>query len=309
MKRIIPIFLVVILLGCSPKKEGNGRPLIVCTTGMVADAVIQLVDTQARVVSLMGPGVDPHLYKASQGDLEWLYDADMVIYSGLHLEGKMGEVLEKLSRIKPVHAMGSSIDTSLLLNPSGYQGQWDPHIWFDLSLWSKAVDGLSKFLMQQFPDSKNSIVTASNTYRESLLETHDWAKKSIGQIPVEQRVLVTAHDAFGYFGAAYDIEVVGLQGISTASEYGLRDVSEMVQLLSDRRIPSVFIESSIPRRSIEAVVDGCRRKGHDVRIGGTLFSDALGEKNTPESTLIGAFRYNVSTIVEGLKKPSHGNGT
>jgi len=301
------LLMVAGLMGCSTdpssdqKGQAEGAYEIVCTTGMIADAVSHVLGERAQVTALMGPGVDPHLYKATQGDLRRLLDADLVFYNGLHLEGKMGEVLEKVARQKPVIAVGERIPQERLLNTTSYAGAYDPHLWFDVSLWADVVEHIGTVMQKQDPANAAFYAANAQGYREELLALHARVREAIATIPEEQRVMITAHDAFEYFGRAYDMEVRGLQGISTLSEYGLRDVSQLVGFIVDRRIKAVFVESSVPRKSLEAVVEGCRQRGHEVRIGGTLYSDAMGAEGTPEGTYTGMVQYNVNTIVSSLK--------
>lgn len=298
------ISTVFILASCADKKEtaSEGKKIrIVTTVGMIKDAVANVAGENAEVIALMGPGVDPHLYKATQGDLEKLTSADIVFYGGLHLEGKMGEVLEKLGHQKPVIAVSSEIPESRLRTAPGFQGIHDPHIWFDVKLWEEAVKTISVFLQEY--DSANKSVYSSNTqqYLLRMDSLHEAVKGKIAEIPQEQRVLITAHDAFGYFGDAYGIEVRGLQGISTVSEFGLRDVTELVNFIITRKIKAIFVETSVSQKSINAVVEGCKQKGWDVKIGGSLFSDAMGAEGTPEGNYLGMVSKNVETIVHALK--------
>lgn len=300
-------FIVVIaflVAGCGSSGErvvGDGGMRIACTTGMIADAVRHIAGDRAEVTALMGPGVDPHLYKATQGDLRRLSDADIIFYNGLHLEGKMGEVLEKLGRLKPVIAVGEAIPKPELINTTAFAGAYDPHIWFDVSLWSKVVAYIGEVMQEQDPGHAEHYRENALHYQEELLQLHETVKEQIATIPAQQRVMITAHDAFAYFGRAYDIEVRGLQGISTVSEYGLKDVAELVDFIVEREIRAVFVESSVPRKSLEAVVEGCAGRGHQVLIGGTLFSDAMGAEGTPEGTYPGMVEHNVRTIVGALK--------
>lgn len=275
------------------------RPYIVATTGMIADAVRAIVGDSADVVALMGPGVDPHLFKATQGDLEHLKRADIIFYNGLHLEGKMGDVLEKLARNKPVVAVSKRIPESLLHSVDN--GIHDPHIWFDVKLWQQAVLQIADTLRSLDLPRRNVYQRNATAYLAQLDSLHTWVYKEIASIPEQHRVLVTAHDAFGYFGSAYHIKVEGLQGISTMSEYGPRDITRIVDEIVGKKIKAVFVESSVPRRSIEAVVAGCRERGHNVTIGGELYSDALGAAGTPEGTYTGMVRANVQTITTALR--------
>ncbi len=268
---------------------------------MIADAVINIAGDTLEVEALMGPGVDPHLYKATQGDLKKLTSADLILYNGLRLEGKMGEILEKLARIQQVIAVGAAIDTSQLLSSPLFHNAYDPHIWFDVSIWKQVVKKINSSLQEFDPIHAEYYDENSEKYLQRLDSLHHQVKSQIARIPSEQRVLITAHDAFEYFGRAYNIEVRGLQGLSTLTEFGLKDVTDLVQFIIDRQIKAVFMETSISKRSIQAVVEGCRKRGHNVRIGGSLFSDAMGAKNTPEGTYIGMVNANVQIITQALK--------
>lgn len=302
----ISIFIALLPACQPPESAGEGGKLrIVCTTGMIADAVKNVAGDLAEVESLMGPGVDPHLYKASQGDLAKLGGANMIFYNGLHLEGKMGEVLEKVGRRKPVVAVAEALDKSQLLELEGFSGAYDPHVWFDVKMWSEVVAFIGEKLAGQDPEHAETYRQRAAAYRDELIRTDEWVRSELGKIPAEQRVLITAHDAFAYFGRAYGVEVRGLQGISTVSEYGLRDVSDLVEFISTRRIPAIFVESSVPAKSLEAVAEGCRKRGHEVAIGGTLYSDAMGAAGTPEGAYTGMVQANVRTIVHALNAESH----
>lgn len=299
------LLLVIIfsLGGCTPKPKSTvGDKLkVVTTTGMIYDAVRNVAGDYVEVTALMGPGVDPHLYKATQGDLQKLTDANVVFYNGLHLEGKMGEVFDNLSRTKAVFAMSADIPDSLLRTVPGFENTHDPHIWFDVALWKEAVKTVSKTLQDQ--DTLHKDIYEKNTisYLKQLDSLHENVKQRISSIPVQQRVLITAHDAFGYFGDAYAIEVRGLQGISTMSEFGVRDVSDLVTFIVDRKIKAIFVETSVSHKSIEAVIESCKEKGWNVNIGGSLYSDAMGESGTPAGTYIGMVDANVTTIVNALQ--------
>lgn len=296
------LLIVLILMACSTEKKApkDGPLQVVCTTGMIQDAVQKIGGDRVQAEALMGPGVDPHLYKASQGDLQKLNKADVIFYNGLMLEGKMGEILEKLGRLKPVFAVAESIPQSQL-RPSGqYENAFDPHIWFDVTLWKQAAQAVAQGL--QKTDSINASYYQGNlkTYLTELDSLHEWVRQEIARIPETQRILVTAHDAFGYFGDAYGIRVEGLQGISTVSDFGLRDISDLSELIISNRVKAIFVETSVSDKAIRAVIDGCRERGHDVRIGGSLYSDAMGAPGTPEGTYLGMFRKNVETIVTAL---------
>ncbi|MFT2007877.1 metal ABC transporter solute-binding protein, Zn/Mn family [Pontibacter sp. 13R65] len=277
------------------------RLRVVTTTGILKDAVQHIVGDHADVEAIMGSGVDPHLYKATQGDLESVTEAHVIIYNGLHLEGKMGEVLERLSRFKSVVAAADGLQPADMRSSSDFPGSYDPHIWFDVALWQKVVQYLSEQLQQKDPAHAAQYQQNTAAYLQQLANLHQFARATISSIPEQQRILITAHDAFGYFGDAYGIQVRGLQGISTVSEFGLQDVSSLVNFIAANKIKAVFVESSVSPKAIEAVMAGVRQKGHEVKIGGTLFSDALGADDTPEGTYEGMVRYNVTTITSALK--------
>ncbi|MDF2440579.1 MAG: manganese/zinc/iron transport system substrate-binding protein [Abditibacteriota bacterium] len=310
---LMSLLLAMVLAGCSAPTNKSGRagaqktyagegPLqLTATTGMVADLARNIGGSHVQVTQLMGAGVDPHLYKAKQSDIGALSEADMILYSGLHLEGKMIEVFGKLGRNKPVVPVAEIIPKAKLRQSTEFGGNPDPHVWFDVSLWMLAAQSTRDALIAFDPQHKAEYNANATKYLSELSALHRYAKTQLATVPKAQRVLITAHDAFGYFGAAYGVEVVGLQGISTASEYGLNDVQRLVNSIVQRRIKAVFVESSVPRRSIDAVVQGCRAKGHKVAIGGTLYSDAMGSEGTPAGTYTGMVKANVDTIVQALK--------
>jgi manganese/zinc/iron transport system substrate-binding protein len=308
MHRVISGALALLLVaivagGCGGGggEKGDGKIRIVTTTGMIEDAARNVVGDHADVKALMGPGVDPHLYKATQGDLSLLNGATVVFYNGLHLEGKMVDALEKLGRNKKVVAVADGVDQTKLRRPAEFKGNYDPHIWFDVKLWTGAVRKIADEMKLVDPPHAAEYEKNAVAYIARLDSLDGWVRSEIATIPKDLRVLVTAHDAFGYFGRAYDIEVRGLQGISTVSEFGLADISSLVDMIAERKIKAVFVESSVPRRSIEAVVKGVRDKGHDVTIGGQLYSDAMGAAGTPDGTYIGMVSANVNTIVKALR--------
>ncbi|MCC6490895.1 MAG: zinc ABC transporter substrate-binding protein [Candidatus Hydrogenedentes bacterium] len=301
----------LILSGCgggpAPAAAAGGGishtgPLkVTATIGMIADVAQQIAGDHAEVTGLMGPGVDPHLYKATRGDLDKLTGADLILYNGLHLEGKMADVLVQMAHKVRTIQVTDGIPQDLLREPPEFAGQFDPHVWFDVSLWARVSDRIRDALIEADPANKADYEANSAAYRKQLEELDAYAREQIATIPKEQRVLVTAHDAFGYFGRAYDIEVMGLQGISTTAEYGLQDLTRLVDVIVQRRIKAVFVESSISPKSIEALVRGVQDKGSEVKIGGQLFSDAMGQAETPEGSYLGMVRHNVDTIVGALR--------
>ena len=271
----------------------------VATTGMVADVVRQVGGEHVEVRHLMGEGVDPHLYKASTGDIDLLTDADVIFYSGLHLEGKMGDIFVRMARRKPTFAITEAVPEERVMEVA--DGTYDPHLWFDVSLWSETVGVVREALSAFDPSHAADYQRNAEAYREELAKLHEETKARIAAIPAERRVLVTAHDAFGYFGRAYDMEVKAIQGISTESEAGVKEINDLVTFLVERKIKAVFVETSVSDRNIKALVEGSRAQGHEVQIGGELYSDAMGASGTPEGTYIGMVRHNVETIVEALK--------
>lgn len=305
MMCLILVFSAFLLGACanesSNAEQSNEKIIVTTTIGQIADGVKNIGGDKVEVVSLMGPGTDPHLYKATQGDMEKLEKADIIFYNGLHLEGKMLDVFDKINEKKPTYAIGEVISEGNLLEDAEDSSAIDPHIWFDISLWTQALEKVRDGLIEIDPDNEEYYTNNAEKYFTELDALKKDTEDEMKKIPSEQRVLVTAHDAFGYFGAAYDIEVMGLQGLSTESEYGLGDVQKLVDLLVERNIKAVFVESSISERSINAVIEGAKQKGHDVAIGGELFSDAMGEEGTEEGTYIGMYRHNVKTITEALK--------
>ncbi len=294
--------IVTALAACTGRGEegSDARVQAAATTGMIADIVQRVGGAQVRVTGLMGPGIDPHLYRASAGDVRTLSQADIIFYNGLHLEAAMGEVLEQMGgRIQTV-AVTRQIPRDLLLAPPEFLGAYDPHVWFDVSLWMEAVEAVEAALSGH--DSSGSAVYKANAraYLGELTELHAWVQSRAREVPAARRVLITAHDAFNYFGRAYGFEVMGLQGISTVSEAGTADVQGLADVIAERRIPAIFIETSIPQRTIAAVQAAARSRGFEPRIGGSLFSDAMGDAGTPEGTYIGMVRHNVNTIVDAL---------
>ncbi|WP_055105879.1 metal ABC transporter solute-binding protein, Zn/Mn family [Paenibacillus ihumii] len=310
-KMTLGVLALIIVAACS-KVEGNTVQAtrgenqeiiqVVTTTGMIADLAQEIGGTEVQVEALMRPGVDPHLFKASQGDIQKLDHADMVFYGGLHLEGKMTEILEKLERHKPTIPVSKDIDQALLRSGEDINGtQFDPHIWFDVKLWISAAGTVRDALVAYDPAHAELYKQNAEAYIGKLNELDAEIKEKINEIPEAGRVLVTAHDAFGYFGDAYGIKVMGLQGISTAAEYGSKDVSKLRDYLVENKIKAVFVESSVPPKAMEAVIAGAKEKGHSVIIGGELYSDSMGEPGSGADTYITMVRHNVNTIVEALK--------
>ena len=308
MQRIyISLSLLIVILvytGCDPKGQPNvsteSKLRVVTTIGMITDIVKNIGGERVEVTGLMGPGVDPHLYKPSAGDVQRLTSAQLIFYNGLHLESKMGDILAKMSGDTKTVAVTDAVDRSLLLKPPEFEGQYDPHLWFDVTLWMKAVGTVRDTLSEFDSDGTMMYWTNAERYLAKLSELHEYVKTQAERVPSEQRILVTAHDAFNYFGKAYGFEVRGLQGISTATEAGIADVQGLATFISKRRIPAIFVESSVSPKSLKAVQAAVNAKGFNVEIGGQLFSDAMGNDGTPEGTYIGMVRHNIDTIVTAL---------
>lgn len=297
---ILSLGIWIFCFGCSSDTATKTNQIqVTTTTGMIADIVRQVGGRYVEVTELMGPGVDPHLYKASSGDISKLDKADLIFYNGLQLEGKMTEILQQIGKQKPVIAVAEQIDKKKLISTG--HNQYDPHIWFDVKLWKEAVKQVEQGLIKADPQHQNEYQKQAQEYLEQLQKLDNDTKEQIKLIPKDQRILITAHDAFGYFGRAYGIEVVGLQGLSTASEYGLKDIQKLVDFIVEKKIKAVFIESSVPKKSIEAVVNGAKAKNWQVRIGGELYSDALGSPESHADTYVKMFRSNVDTIVSSLR--------
>lgn len=293
----------MLLGGCLPDGDQaaeDGRLRVVATTSIVGDLVRNVGGDLVQVESLMGPGVDPHLYKASEGDVRRLFTADVVFYNGLHLEARMAEVLLQMSERKRTVPVAETIDPEQLVAPPEFQGSYDPHVWLNVAMWMHAAEAVRDALMEEDPANADAYRANADRYLAELSDLHEWVHQRIQTVPPPQRVLVTAHDAFNYFGRGYDFEVWGLQGISTAAEAGTADVQRLADMIAQRRIPALFVESSIPPRTVEAVRAAVRSRGFDVVIGGELFSDALGDPDGDAGTYTGMIRHNVNTIVEGL---------
>lgn len=294
---------LLVLTGCgndtAESDNGNGKLDVVTTTGMIGDLVENIGGKHVEVTSLMGPGVDPHLYKATQGDVKTLDSADMIFYNGLHLEGKMTDIFEMMSKDKPTIAVTEDFKENQLRKVG--EKEHDPHVWFDVKLWIVAAEAVKKELIAKDPDHEAEYRENYEEYVLQLEELDKYVHEEINKVPEDQRVLVTAHDAFGYYGESYGLDVRGLQGINTLSEYGSKDVTDMRNYLVENKIKAIFIESSVPRKAIEAVIQGAGKQGHKVEIGGELFSDAMGERGTEEGTYIGMVRHNTDTIVRALK--------
>jgi manganese/zinc/iron transport system substrate-binding protein len=320
LARRMPFLLVLVsfafFAGCRDSSSGskaadgtklatqsfNGQyPIsVVATVGMVADIVRNVGGDYVEVSQICGPGVDPHLYKANRDDVQTMMRSDIVFYSGLMLEGKLTDTLIKMARRKPVIAVTEVIDDTQLLEPEDSAGHYDPHVWMDVAVWSECVRAVAQTLSTFDPENAETYMANATAYCEQLAKLHEYGTKSIGSIPEESRVLISSHDAFNYFGRAYGLNVQGIQGLSTESEAGLQRINELVDLLVERKVKAVFVESSVPRKNIDALAEGARSKGHVVSVGGELFSDAMGKAGSYEGTYIGMLDHNITLVTRSL---------
>lgn len=303
MKKLIfcvSLWFTVLLLGCTKTNMKNSKPLVVTTIGMIEDAVKNIGGDDVQVAALMGAGVDPHLYKATAGDVKKLNEADLILYNGLHLEAKMSDVLAKLSASRFVAAVSETIPVENRLPFE--QSEFDPHVWFDVKLWSYSVKSVYDNLCKLVPEKKAAFTERYEAYQKQLDELDEYIRERAAVLSESKRVLVTAHDAFNYFSRAYGFEVKGLQGISTVTEASTNDMKMLADFIAERRLPAIFIESSVPRKNVEALQAAVRSRGYDVVIGGELYSDAMGTAGTPDGTYIGMLKHNIDTIVSALSR-------
>ncbi len=304
---VLALVAVLVLAGCGriPEKmlpDFADRTIeVVATTGMVGDIVKEVGGDRLHVTTLMGAGVDPHLYKASEGDVERLDKADIVFYSGLHLEAKLAEVFEKMGDSIVTVPVTDLIPRDELHVVGTGEATYDPHVWFDVSMWSDATESVRRTLVEVDPTHAAEYNERAAAYQEELTALDDYVRAEANTVPEDKRVLITAHDAFGYFADAYGFQVKGLQGVSTATEAGAGDVQELASFIVENRIPAVFVESSVSPRTVRALQEAVRAQGFDVQIGGSLFSDAMGDPGTPEGSYIGMVRHNIDTIAHALK--------
>ncbi|MDB9960788.1 zinc ABC transporter substrate-binding protein [Oceanihabitans sp.] len=301
-KNILVLCVFISLFNCKNEKRDNGKLNVVTTTSMITDLVKNIGGEHINLEGLMGSGVDPHLYKASEGDVTKLVNADIIFYNGLHLEGKLVDVFEKMgSQTKTPIALAEEIDKSTLIGSDYFASNYDPHVWFNISYFKQFANKVTSVLSEK--DSKNKVTYIENEKKYlAKLDVLQCNIKALTELlPAEKRILVTAHDAFNYFGKNYGFEVVGLQGLSTATEAGVQDVQKLAAFIIEKKVKAIFVESSVPKRTIQALEAAVKSKGHEVSIGGTLYSDALGNAGTFEGTYIGMFEYNVNTIVNALK--------
>ena len=311
MKRRL-ITLLAVTLACrllsacgdGTGETGNGPGgypyRVVTTVEMITDIVRRVSGDHAVVEGIIGEGVDPHLYAATTNDVKALRGADVIFYNGLMLEGKMSDVLAKVGRTKSVHAVTAAIQEITDYVITDESEHYDPHVWMDVAGWMKAVEAVRDALQDFDPSHRTDYSKNAEAYLRELEELDAYAKEAISSIPAGQRVLVTAHDAFGYMARAYGLEVHGIQGLSTEAKPGLRDIELLVEFLVANKIPAVFVESSVPHKSVEALIEGAEAKGHKVAVGGELFSDSMGKAGTPKGSYVGMIDHNVTTITKAL---------
>lgn len=304
MRRILSALIFAAAAAAIPLAgpvQAQQKPLrVVATVSMLADAVRAVGGNRVEVASLLGEGVDPHTYRPTRADIARLSAADLVVANGLHLEAQLDETLKSLARSKPVVFAAEKIPTAQLLADEDYKDRKDPHVWMEPKLWSVVVEAVRDALVARDPAGRAAYEAGAKTYIAEILRLDAYAAKILGTISQQARVLVTAHDAFRYFGRAYGFEVEGIQGLSTESEAGLKRIEELVSLLVEKKIRAVFVESSVPERNVRALVEGARARGHQVIVGGELYSDALGTPDTYEGTLTGMLDHNVTIIARAL---------
>jgi manganese/zinc/iron transport system substrate-binding protein len=304
---LVPVIILMLLLGaCGGTEEsadgsegtGSNEAIQVLTTiAQIGEPLSEIGGDRVEIESLMGPSVDPHVYNPTQSDIAKVDEAEIIFYNGLDLEVNMVEVFDSIRASKPVLAIGETLSKDVLIEEG--DGVVDPHIWFNLDLWQEALDAAVEELKAYSPEDADFFEENKQNYFEKLEELKEETKK-LAAIPEGNRYLVTAHDAFGYFGEMHDIEVIGLQGLSTEDEVGLTDINETIEIINEHEVPAIFVESSINSDAIEAVIEGAQSDGVDVELGGELFSDAMGAPDTEEGTYIGMYRHNVNTIYEAL---------
>lgn len=307
--------LVISAAGCNQSSETPGNaggsgsadsaqikyPIkAIATIGMVADLVRHVGGDHVEVTQMLGPGIDPHLYKPTTDDVKAIVGSNIVFYSGLMLEGKMADTFVKVARTRPVIPVTEGLPEETLMMPDEFEGHVDPHVWNDVSAWSQCVTVICDALKEYDPDHAADYEAGAEAYKKELAALHEYGVQALAKVPDGSRMLITSHDAFNYFGRAYKLDVEGVQGLSTESEAGLQRINELVDMLVQRKVKAVFVESSVPRKNIEALVEGAKAHGHDVVIGGELFSDAMGEADSYEGTYVGMLDHNITLVARAL---------
>ena len=302
MKKHLLLVCLIAVFACKSAVKKNDKLQVVTTTTMITDLLNNIGGDKIDIQGLMGAGVDPHLYKASEGDVSKLFNADVIVYNGLHLEGKLEDVFEKMRyQNKKTIAVSDAINTATLIGSEYFASNYDPHIWFDISNWELITQYITDQLCKLDANNADTYKENGAKYLKRLASLKTIITDEVNSIPIEKRILVTAHDAFNYFGKEFQFNVVGLQGLSTATEAGVKDVQRMASFIEENEVKAIFVESSVPKRTVEALQEAVKAKGKEVVIGGTLFSDALGSAGTKEGTYIGMYKHNVKIIVSSLK--------
>jgi manganese/zinc/iron transport system substrate-binding protein len=307
-RRALGLVLGAVALTSRPSFAQSAPSEVVATTGMIADAVRVVGGDRVSVRALMGPGIDPHSYRQTRSDIAALARADLVLWHGLYLEAQMEEFLHKLAARSPVIAVGEAVPEAERIAHEDYKGRYDPHVWMVPELWGTVVDRVVEALSDARPEDAALFASNAARYKEDLARLGRYATGVLASVAVPARVLVTAHDAFGYFGRAYGYRVEGIQGLSTESEAGLARVRDLVDLLVSRQIRAVFVESTVSDRNIRALIEGAAAQGHEVIVGGELFSDAMGAPGTYEGSYLGMIDHNVTTIANALGGTAPGRG-
>ena len=302
MKKYIILVFLISIISCQQKTKKNGKLQVVTTTTMITDLVKNIGGDKIDIQGLMGAGVDPHLYKASAGDVSKFFNADVIVYNGLHLEGKLEDVFEKMrQQNKQTIAASDALDTATLIGSEYFASNYDPHIWFSITNWEIITQYITDKLCELDVENATTYKENAANYLKTLASLKIAITEEVNSLPIEKRILVTAHDAFNYFGKQFQFNVVGLQGLSTATEAGVKDVQRLASFIEEKNVKAIFVESSVPKRTVEALQEAVRAKGKEVVIGGTLYSDALGSKGTADATYVGMYKHNVNIIVSSLK--------
>jgi manganese/zinc/iron transport system substrate-binding protein len=302
MKKYILLVFLITSISCQQKAKKNKKLQVVTTTTMITDLVKNIGGDKIDIQGLMGAGVDPHLYKASEGDVSKFFNADVIVYNGLHLEGKLEDVFEKMrQQNKQTIAASDALDTATLIGSEYFASNYDPHIWFSITNWEIITQYITDKLCELDAENATTYKINGANYLKTLASLKVAITAQVNSLPIEKRILVTAHDAFNYFGKEFQFNVVGLQGLSTATEAGVQDVRRLASFIEEKNVKAIFVESSVPKRTVEALQEAVRAKGKEVSIGGTLYSDALGSKGTAEATYVGMYKHNVKIIVSALK--------
>lgn len=304
-RKQISVFLLIIgtVISCTQNKVSLNQPTkVICTTGVIADAISNILPPSFDIIALMGPGVDPHTYKSKASEMKLMMSADVVVYNGIHFESNLIDAIKELGKTGFVISLGDLVPNQRLRKTTEFGTAHDPHFWHDINLFATSIKLAGANFSKQFPSSKMYIDSATISYSKSLEETESYIRNEISKIPDSSRVLITAHDAFGYYGRLFGIEVQGVQGISTASDISLRGITELTDFIVQRNIPSIFVENSVSEKNINSVIEGCRSKGLNLTIGGTLYSDGLGDSQSGANTYVKMIKHNTQTIVRALTR-------